>query len=143
MIYLIEDCLVDAEAIKRTFTKSEVPDDIVHFQTGDAALDQLNDNISNSDDLQVQLPRLIILDLHLPGLDGREVLRRLKSSEDYKAIPVLVLSSSTSSAEVEAVYGNGANAFLRKPVGFENLSDMMHYTRQFWFDVAIMPKNFH
>jgi len=143
MIYLIEDSVIDAEAITRAFNKTDLKDEIVHFETGDAALANLDAKLSSSEANQIQLPRLIILDLNLPGLDGNEVLKRLKTSVELKAIPVLVLSSTSLSADVQKVYSNGANAFIRKPVGFETLSEMILYTQQFWFSVAVMPKNFH
>lgn len=143
MIYLIEDCLIDAEAIQRACTKCSLSDEILHFETGDAALAHLDDEIGNLKNSRNQLPRLIMLDLHLPGLDGKDVLRYLKTSEDFKAIPVLVLSSTTSAADVQKVYADGANAFLPKPVAFETLTEMLLYTKQFWFNVAIMPKNYH
>lgn len=140
MIYLIEDSAVDAEAIERAFIKNGGNEEIKHFETGDLALAHLNASFENDDDALPPLPRFIILDLNLPGLDGREVLRRLKGSDRLKAIPVLVLSSATSSIDIEKVYADGANVFMRKPISFETLTDMMHYTRQYWFDVAIMPK---
>lgn len=140
MIFLIEDSLVDAEAIERAFVKNGMDEEIRHFETGDLALEHLNNCFNNDKDVLPRLPRIIILDLNLPGLDGREVLRRLKNSDRLKAIPVLVLSSTTSSIDITKVYADGANVFLRKPISFETLTEMMQYTRQYWFDVAVMPK---
>ena len=140
MIILIEDSMPDAEAITRAFAKAGADDEIRHFQTGDEALAHLESVFSEQTDVLPPLPRLIMLDLNLPGLDGREVLRRLKGSDNLRAIPVLVLSSTTSTIDIHRVYADGANAFMRKPISFETLTEMIQYTRQYWFDVAIMPK---
>jgi len=140
MIFLIEDSPSDAEAIKRGFRKSGFAEEVRHFETGDAALAHLDELLAMDIETMPPLPRLIVLDLNLPGLDGREVLRRLKNSAALKPIPVLVLSSVNSKIDIERIYAAGANAFMRKPVSFESLSELIDYTRRYWFDIAVMPK---
>ncbi len=140
MILLIEDNPVDAEAITRAFSVSNPNHSVTWFETGDDALRHLNLIVQDDTETKPELPRLIILDLNLPGMDGRDVLVSLKSSEHLKSIPVVVLSSTTSAIEVTKVYANGANSFLRKPISFESLSEMIHFTNQYWFDIAVAPK---
>jgi DNA-binding response OmpR family regulator len=84
-------------------------------------------------------PGLILLDLNLPRKDGREVLAEIKSDEELKLIPVVVLTTSTSEADVLKAYGLYANCYIVKPVDFEKFADVVNSIEQFWFAVVTLP----
>lgn len=84
-------------------------------------------------------PGLILLDLNLPKKDGREVLAEIKSDEKLMRIPVVVLTTSKSEADVLKAYGLHANCYIVKPVDFEKFADVVKYIENFWFAVVTLP----
>jgi signal transduction histidine kinase len=84
-------------------------------------------------------PDLILLDLNLPGMDGREVLKEIKSNEGYRQIPVVVLTTSEADLDVLKAYAMGANAYVVKPVDFETFSKIIAQIEDFWFSVVKLP----
>lgn len=81
-------------------------------------------------------PDLILLDLNLPGVDGRDVLETVKTDPDLRAIPVIVLTTSSADRDVEEVYAQHANAFVSKPLDLDRFLEVMSVIQTFWFDVA-------
>ena len=134
-IILIEDTDSDAEMLLRALRKSKHADKIVRLRDGAAALAYLcGDEPRASPD--VLTPRLVLLDLNLPGLAGIEVLRQLRANERTKTTPVIVLTSSSEDRERIASYALGANIFLNKPVQRDLLLDMVGYAEAFWSTVG-------
>lgn len=84
-------------------------------------------------------PGLILLDLNLPRMDGREVLAEIKNDEKLKRIPVVVLSTSKSEADVLNAYGLHANCYIVKPVDFAKFADVVQRIENFWFSVVTLP----
>jgi CheY-like chemotaxis protein len=84
-------------------------------------------------------PDLILLDLNLPGTDGREVLVVIKQHQTFRAIPVVVLSTSLSPKDVEACYQSGANSYLLKPMNFAQLKELIRATLDYWFKSVLLP----
>ena len=84
-------------------------------------------------------PNLILLDLNLPQKDGREVLAEIKNDEKLKRIPVVVLTTSKSEADVMKAYGLHANCYIVKPVDFEKFAEVVKYIENFWFSVVTLP----
>jgi CheY-like chemotaxis protein len=87
-----------------------------------------------------ELPVLVLLDLKMPGLDGFEVLRVVKQDENLRQIPIIVFTSSQYSVDVEACYRLGANAFVMKPIDFQELSKTMEAVCSFWLRTNLVPK---
>jgi len=85
-------------------------------------------------------PGLILLDLNLPKKDGREVLAEIKNDETLKRIPVLVLTTSRSEADVMKAYGLHANCYIVKPVNFERFAEVVRNIENFWFSVVTLPE---
>ena len=83
-------------------------------------------------------PSLILLDLNLPRMDGREVLSEIKGDESLKRIPVVVLTTSKSDADIQRAYGLHANCYLVKPVDFSHFHRVMKGLEHFWFDVVTL-----
>jgi CheY-like chemotaxis protein len=88
--------------------------------------------------LNAPRPSLILLDLNLPRKDGREVLSEIKGDEALKRIPVVVLTTSKSDADIQRAYGLHANCYIVKPVDFERFTQIMRGLEHFWFDVVTL-----
>jgi len=85
------------------------------------------------------LPGLILLDLNMPIMDGREVLKVLKNDDKFKSIPIIVLTTSKAEEDVARSYDMGVNSFVIKPVSFENLVEMIQSITEYWFNVVALP----
>jgi two-component system response regulator len=81
-----------------------------------------------------------LLDLNMPGLDGRETLEIIKQDDTLKAIPVVVLTTSADSQDIDQCYKLGVSTYIQKPVSFEGLVEAMRTMKEYWFDVAILPR---
>ncbi len=128
-IILIEDTDSDAELIVRALRKSKYADRIVRMRDGTEALAY----ITGTDGVPgLAAPKLVLLDLNLPGLDGIEVLRRLRADERTKMLPVVVLTASGEERERTQSYELGANIFLNKPVRRDLLLDMVGQAETYW-----------
>jgi CheY-like chemotaxis protein len=108
---------------------------------GDDVLDYLNHqgsyiNVSDPN------PDLILLDLNLPGTDGREVLATLEQTANLKPIPVVVLTTSANPKDIETCYRFGANSYLLKPMKIEELHNLMKMTLDYWFKATTLPTAF-
>lgn len=84
-------------------------------------------------------PDLILLDLNLPKLDGREVLRSIKSDDDLCRIPVIVLTTSSDTADIEVAYQNHANSFITKPTDFDEFLHAIETMHEYWLSVVRLP----
>jgi CheY-like chemotaxis protein len=84
-------------------------------------------------------PDLILLDLNMPRMDGREALREIKTDPELRRIPVVVLTTSEAERDVLESYNLGVNAFVTKPVSFEDFADAMEALGEFWFDFVKLP----
>jgi len=88
-------------------------------------------------------PDLILLDLNLPKMDGREVLARIKSDDDLKTIPTVILSTSEAAADIEKSYELHANCYLSKPVLFDAFDSLVKNINEFWLTEATLPRQAH
>lgn len=97
------------------------------------------ENGSSMEGEEVFRPDLILLDLNMPRMDGREALREIKSDPDLRRIPVVVLTTSEADQDILQSYNLGVNAFVTKPVSFDDLTDAMDSLSAFWFDLVKLP----
>jgi two-component system, response regulator len=135
-ILLVEDSDADAELITRALRKGNLVNHFVRVRDGVEALDFIfrEGEFSNRGGGQ---PRLILLDLKMPRMGGIDVLRRLKSDEATKLIPVVVLTSSAEQQDVRESYKLGVNSYLVKPVAFGDFTNVITQTGLYW---AVMNK---
>ena len=131
-ILLVEDNLHDAELTIRALKQSNIANKLFHLKDGVAALDFLfgtgeyaGRNINNK-------PKLILLDLKMPKVDGIEVLARIKADEFTKQIPVVILTSSKENPDMEKCYQLGANSYIVKPVEFDNFTKAVSELGLYW-----------
>ena len=139
-ILLIEDNQSDAEMTIRVLRKSNIANKIIHLEDGFEALEFIfgtgeyaNRNISN-------LPKVILLDLKMPRMDGIEVLLKIKGDERTKKIPVVVLTSSKEDPDIQTCYDLGVNAYVVKPVEIEAFSKAIFDLGLFWLLINQPPK---
>lgn len=139
-ILLVEDNPQDAEMTIRALRKSHVVNDIVHVTNGALALDFLFARGTYANRQIANLPRLILLDLKIPKLDGIEVLEKIKSSEVTRTIPVVVLTSSRENPDVKRCYQLGVNSYIVKPVEFESFSKAVTTAGIYWLLLNQLPE---
>ncbi|MEO6193657.1 MAG: response regulator [Thermoanaerobaculia bacterium] len=136
-ILLVEDSPEDFETTQRAFRRSGLKNPILRCADGDDALDFLFHRGSHAD---APRPGVILLDLNLPGTDGREVLSEIKANDDLKQIPVIVLTTSADERDVQACYQAGASSYIQKPVDVEGFMKAIERLNDYWFEVVILPK---
>jgi two-component system response regulator len=125
-VLLIEDNPDDAELTIRVLTKNNMANNLVHLHDGEEALEFLFGDANNS------IPKLILLDLKMPKVDGIEVLRKIKNDEQKKVIPVVILTSSKEERDIIESYNLGVNAYVVKPVEFEKFVEAVATLGLFW-----------
>ena len=131
-ILLVEDNMNDAELTIRALKKNKVANSLIHLKDGASALDFLfgkgafgGRNINNK-------PKVILLDLKMPKVDGMEVLKQIKADEFTKNIPVVVLTSSRENPDIERSYALGANSYIVKPVDFDGFMRAVGEIGYYW-----------
>ncbi len=139
-ILIVEDCAEDYEATERAFRKAGLRNSLRHCVDGDEALDYLHGRGDYAGENKPPRPTVVLLDLNLPGTDGREVLAEMKSNEGLKTIPVIVLTTSTDERDIEACYSAGANSYVQKPVDLDGFFTAIQRLKDYWLEVAILPK---
>jgi CheY-like chemotaxis protein len=86
------------------------------------------------------IPQLILLDINLPKMDGKEVLLKIKTDPDLKKIPVVILTTSSSEKDILEAYNNYANCYITKPVDLDKFIDVIHTVEDFWISIVQLPK---
>ena len=139
LLLVIEDSNEDFEAFQRYVRRSPLTIPIYHCVDGDDALAFLDRTGRYSDPQSAPRPGLILLDLNLPGTDGREVLRKIKQDEILKVIPVVVFTTSNNPKDIEACYRQDVNSYIVKPMDFNRLKHSIQILIDYWFDTTILP----
>ena len=131
-ILLVEDNPDHAELVMRGLKSNHVANNVFHLDNGEAALDYV---FGRGDYAAAgpARPHLILLDLRLPRVDGLEVLKALKSNDDSKRIPVVVLTTSDAEMDVAKAYDYHANSYMVKPVNFEKFKELTRTLGFYWF----------
>jgi len=132
-ILLVEDNPRDAELTLRAFRKHNLANAVTVAHDGVEALDIVFGRSA------AERPRVVLLDLKLPKIDGLEVLRRLKEDERTRAIPVVVVTSSNQDPDIKTAYALGANSYVVKPVDFEAFMKVMSELGFYWLMVNQVP----
>ncbi len=138
-ILIVEDCEEDCEATKRAFRKAGLCNSLAHCWDGDEALDYLYARGEYAGPEKPPRPTVILLDLNLPGTDGREVLQEIKANDELKSIPVIVLTTSTDRRDIDGCYASGANTYIQKPVDMAGFFAAILRLKEYWLEVAILP----
>lgn len=139
-ILIVEDSPEDYETTLRAFKKSGLANPVFRCEDGDEALDYLFRRGEYRDLEKSPRPGIILLDLNLPGTDGREVLREIKKDGTLKKIPVIVLTTSTNEQDIEGCYDAGASSYLSKPVDLNGFMESIQRLTNYWFEIVILPR---
>jgi CheY-like chemotaxis protein len=139
-ILLVEDNPTDAELAIRALKKSNLANKLVWVKDGAEALDFIFGAGVYSDRAMANGPKVIMLDLRLPKVDGMEVLRRIKGDERTRTIPVVVLTSSKEDRDVAESYQLGVNSFISKPVEFDAFAKTVSELGLYWLLVNRPPQ---
>jgi two-component system response regulator len=138
-ILLVEDNPADVEITRRALRDSGAPVELIVVRDGQEALDYLLRQGSHVAASPRRLPDLILLDLNLPRLTGRDVLERLRATDTFRSVPVVVLTTSTRPEDVRALYAAGANTYIEKPPDFRQFVEVLKTIRHYWLDTALLP----
>lgn len=131
-IILIEDNPDEAELTIRELKKNNLAGNLVHFDDGAEALDFIFSNGKHASEQEPLNLKLILLDLKMPKMNGLEILRQLKSDEQTRTIPVVVLTSSREEKDIRESYRLGANSYIVKPVNFDSFSKAISELGHYW-----------
>jgi two-component system response regulator len=131
-ILLVEDSIHDAEMTIRALKQNNLSNKIVHLKNGALALNFIFGKGEYAGRDLTNKPKLILLDLKMPKVDGIEVLEALKADENTRKIPVVVLTSSKESPDIERCYELGVNSYIVKPVGFESFLEAVTKLGFYW-----------
>jgi len=126
-VYIVDDDADDRESIRDAFLENKHNQEYIFMKSGDQLIDHLASGPVSP------RPVVILLDLNMPGKDGRDVLKEIKGNKDLQAIPIIVLTTSSSDKDKETSYQLGANCFVTKPDSFRELIDITDSIARLWF----------
>ncbi len=131
-ILIVDDSDAEMALTMRAIKKSGIKADVLTAHDGWEALDMLLGPRESDDRRERELPWIVLLDLKMPGFDGMEVLKRIRSEERTRRIPVIILSSSSEHSDVGACYDSGANSYIRKRVDILDFTETMRVLHSYW-----------
>jgi len=137
VILLVDDNQMDIDLALDAFAESKLCNNVQIVKSGEDALGYIFGEREYADRRRFPFPDLVLLDLKIPGIDGHEVLRRVKSAPVLKRLPIVVLTSSREESDLVRSYENYANSFLVKPVSFDGLQQVVRTIEDYWFAVNV------
>ncbi len=135
-ILLVEDNLADARLVREAFAEWKLGDILHHVTDGVEAMAFLR---REGDYSGRPRPKLVLLDLNMPRKDGRQVLTELKADPLLKTIPVVAFTTSSARDDIDACYRAGANAYVTKPMDYDDFVAALTTLKDFWFSVVSLP----
>lgn len=138
-ILLVEDNLNDAELAIRALKKNNLVNRLIHLKDGSEALDFIFAEGAYAGRNTDNLPKVVLLDLKMPKVNGIEVLQRLKSDSRTKKIPVVILTSSNEDPDIKVCYELGANSYVVKPVQFDGFAKAVNELGMYWMLINQPP----
>jgi two-component system, chemotaxis family, response regulator Rcp1 len=138
-ILLVEDNPADVKITQRALRESAADVDLRVVRDGQEAVDYLLRRGPHAADPDWRPPDLILLDLNLPRLTGREVLEQIRATPALRATPVVVLTTSHRPEEVRELYAAGANTYIEKPQDFQRFVQVLQTIQSYWLDAALLP----
>jgi CheY-like chemotaxis protein len=138
-ILLADDDPDDRRLTQDAFDESRLANDLRFVEDGQELLDYLRRDGRFRDAGAAPRPGLILLDLNMPRMDGREALQAIKADPRFRSIPIVVLTTSKSEEDVLRSYDLGVNSFISKPVSFEGLVEVVRVLGRYWFEIVELP----
>jgi len=135
-ILMADDDQDDCEMAREAITESRIANPFVCVSDGQELLDYLHQREPYG---AVDLPGLVLLDLNMPRIEGRQALLEMKADPKLRHIPVVVLTTSSQEEDIFDIYQLGASSFITKPVTFEGLVAVMMGLHDYWFEIVLLP----
>ena len=139
VILLVEDNSADVKITQRALRETGLPAELIVVRDGQEAVNYLLRQGSFESDPRWHQPDLILLDLNLPRLTGREVLERIRASAALRATPVVVLTTSRLDRDVRDMYSAGAKTYIEKPQEFHRFVEVLGTIQRYWLQTALLP----
>lgn len=137
-ILMAEDDLEDQMLVQKAFRESRAINHITFVHDGVELLQYLRRQGKYADAPQADI---LLLDLNMPKMDGREALKAIKSDPDLRSIPVIILTTSAADEDIVRSYDLGANSYIQKPVTFEKMMDVVETLGRYWLGIVKLPPN--
>jgi CheY-like chemotaxis protein len=138
-LLVAEDSDEDFEALQRFLQRMAVRNPVYRCANGDEVLDFLYQEGEYEDAVAAPRPSVILLDLNLPGTDGRDILEQLKQDDSFREIPIVVFTTSVNPRDIEFCYQKGANGYLVKPVEMQALQKTVQAFVEYWLETNTPP----
>ena len=138
-ILVAEDDADDRYLLKTALAETGIKEDVTYVENGVELINYLN--TLSEENGEINYPKFILLDLNMPKMDGREVLKMMKANEAYRKIPVIVFSTTKNQLEVKRCYDLGANTYVVKPVSYDTLVETIREICAYWFNTATLIDN--
>ncbi|MBD2436811.1 response regulator [Nostoc sp. FACHB-110] len=138
-LLVVEDSNEDFKMLQRLMRRMAVQNPIYRCTNGDEVLDFLYAPESSQQPNTIPKPSVILLDLNLPGIDGRDILERLKQDICFKKIPIVVFTTSSNPKDIEFCYQKGANGYLVKPMDAQELQKTVQAFVDYWLESNTLP----
>ena len=135
-ILIAEDDADDRYLMKTALEETGIIEEVQYVENGVEVINYL-ESLGN-DNGEINYPKFILLDLNMPKMDGREVLKMMKSNEAYRKIPIIVFSTTKNQLEVTRCYDLGANTYIVKPASYDTLVSTIKEICTYWFDTATL-----
>lgn len=139
-ILIVEDEAADVEFLRRAFAKAYIPNPVHSVANGEEAITYLKGQGRYADRKAFPFPRVVITDLKMPQMDGLQLLRWIQLNPAFGVVPTIVLTSSTSQADVDAAFHAGASAYFVKPVDFKELEQIARIITDYW-KTSLLPSH--
>ncbi|MGN7610506.1 response regulator [Magnetococcales bacterium HHB-1] len=139
VVLLAEDNEPDQRTVQRGFSKAKLNIKLYIVDDGEECLDFLRHQGKYTDSQSSPRPDLLLLDINMPKLDGKEVLKQIRMDEQLKTLPVVILTTSDQEHDVMDSYASGANAYITKPVEPGRFMETVRRLEEFWFELVVLP----
>lgn len=140
-ILLADDDADDRMMAREALEESRLANDFRYVEDGEQLMDYLYRRGKYTSESDSPRPGLILLDLNMPRMDGREALKEIKADPVLRSIPIVVLTTSKAEEDIYRTYDLGVNSFITKPVTFAGLVDVMAALGRYWFEIVELPPN--
>ena len=140
-ILMADDDAEDRQLTKEAFEENRLKNDLRFVENGEQLLDYLNRRGKYEDPESSPRPGLILLDLNMPRMDGREALQEIKADPRFKSIRVVVMTTSQADEDIAQTYNLSASSYIMKPVTFEGLLEVIRVLGKYWLEIVQLPDN--
>lgn len=139
VILMVDDDIEDIYSTKRAFSEGKIVNDFHHVTGGEELFEYLENKGSYNGDIENPRPHIILLDINMPKQSGLEILEKLRKMPKFRAIPVVMLTTSDQENDILDSYERGANSFVTKPVNIEGMLKVAQDFENYWFQLVAIP----